>query len=106
MATAKPRAQIGHMDCLCCGEKIPVKQAETGTINVSCPWCDFTGYVKPHTDAHRHVSRRVTLLTPPALAPAPAEPKPAAAAPVARAAAKPAQPVQPEPTQRRGFFTP
>lgn len=104
MATAKPRAKIGHMACLCCGEKIPVKQADTGTLNLSCPECDFTGYVKPHTDAHRNVSRRVTLLAPPVLAPA--EPKPAAetkpAAPVARAA----KPAQHEPTQRRGIFTP
>jgi len=52
MATS-PKKQLGTMACLCCGHEIPVKAAETGTINAACPWCDFPAYAKVGTEAHR-----------------------------------------------------
>jgi hypothetical protein len=52
---------IGKMACLCCGESITVKQSETGTVSVSCPDCDFSGYGKTGTDSHRAIMARVTL---------------------------------------------
>jgi hypothetical protein len=72
----RPKAQIGTMECLCCGEKIPVRKAENGTLNFSCNWCEFPGYAKAGTDAHSHIMSRVNLLDVPAPAP---EPVPAAA---------------------------
>lgn len=76
------------MACLCCGHEIPVKQAENGTINAACPWCDFPAYAKAGTEAHRIISAKIKGK--PAQA---AEPKPAQA----QAAAKPAQAPAPEP---------
>lgn len=70
---------IGKMPCLCCGEAITVKQADTGTLSVSCPDCDFSGYAKTGTEAHRLTMKRITLKpgqptppAPPTAAPAPA----------------------------------
>lgn len=84
---------IGKMACLCCGETITVKQADTGTVSVSCPDCDFSGYGKFGTDAHRKIMARVTLkaegieVQP---TPAPAKPAPKPAAPAPRMADLPA----------------
>lgn len=52
---------IGRMACLCCGEQITVKQADTGTVNVTCPDCDFSGYGKAGTEAHQRIMDRVTF---------------------------------------------
>jgi hypothetical protein len=60
----RPKAQIGTMACLCCGKQIPVRRSENGTLNLSCSWCEFPGYVKAGTDAHDHVMRRVELIEP------------------------------------------
>lgn len=70
------KTKIGHLPCLCCGERIPVKQAENGTLNLSCTECDFTGYAKVGTHAHRTMLGKISRL-PESAAPAPA-PKPAA----------------------------
>ena len=79
--TTKPR--IGHTACPSCGEKMPVKQSPNGTLNLSCPECDYVAYAKTGTDAHRHAMKKITLLATPA-APASPAPKPAAkAAPAA-----------------------
>lgn len=86
---ATPKA-IGKMQCLCCGETITVKQADTGTISVSCPDCDFSGYAKAGTDAHRltlaKITRKPSADPAPTPAPAPVPPKtpPAKPAPAAR----------------------
>lgn len=88
MATT-PKTKIGHMACPSCGEKIPVKQSPNGTLNLSCPECDYVAYAKQGTDAHRHAMRKITLLAAPAAAPAPvpkAPPKAAPAAPTMAAA--------------------
>lgn len=79
MAT-KLKTTMGTMSCLCCGHDIPVKQSENGTINLSCTWCDFTGYVKAGTESHGIVTGKVKGK--PAQAPAPVdkpEPTPAPA---------------------------
>lgn len=88
---ATPKA-IGKMPCLCCGETITVKQADTGTVSVSCPDCDFSGYGKAGTDAHKRIMARVTLKASPEPAPTPASaaPAPAAKAPAPKAPPKPA----------------
>lgn len=57
----RPKSQIGTMACLCCGERIPVRRAENGTLNFSCSWCEFPGYAKAGTDAHGHIMSRVEL---------------------------------------------
>lgn len=49
----QPKTQVGTMACLCCGHEIPVKAAETGTLNAACSWCDFPAYAKVGTEAHR-----------------------------------------------------
>ena len=96
---ATPKA-IGKMPCMCCGEYITVKQADTGTVSVSCPDCDFSGYGKAGTDAHKIIMGKVTLKRPdtPAAIAAPAAPAPAARKPTAPASktapAAPAAPVR------------
>ena len=87
---------IGKMACICCGEQITVKQADTGTISVTCPDCDFTGYGKTGTDAHRILMARVTRKAMP-------EPEPAAPA-VKLATAKPAPAPAPAPVRRNTVF--
>jgi len=47
---------IGKMDCPLCSEEMPVKENELGTLNISCPWCGLTAYVKPGQQAHRIAS--------------------------------------------------
>jgi hypothetical protein len=83
----RPKAQIGTMPCVCCGEKIPVRRAENGTLNFTCSWCEFPGYAKAGTAAHGHVMRRVELLPviePETPAPAKPEPKEKPPAPATR----------------------
>jgi hypothetical protein len=52
---------IGTATCHCCGRDIPVKQSETGTLDMSCQWCDLPMYAKKGTEAHRRLLERVTL---------------------------------------------
>jgi len=47
------------MACMCCGHEIPVKQAENGTINAACQWCDFPAYAKQGTEAHRIITGKL-----------------------------------------------
>lgn len=44
------------MDCVVCGEVMPVRQNGRDTLNVSCPWCGFSAYAKGGTEAHRIVA--------------------------------------------------
>jgi hypothetical protein len=91
MKTRAKKQQIGTIACLCCGEKIPAKQNELGTIDVSCPWCEVPVYAKPGTDGHKRLMARVTRF---------AEPAPDATNPVH------APPVEVKPAARavRGVF--
>lgn len=79
------------MACMCCGRPIPVKQAENGTINAACAWCDFPAWAKAGTEAHRIILGKTTPAAGQAKpAPAPAKtaaPAPAAPAPAPRAPA-------------------
>ena len=61
------RTNAGTIGCLCCGETIPVKEKENGTLSVSCPWCDFSAYARPGTQAHGLISAKIKR------APAPVE---------------------------------
>ncbi|RQQ65553.1 hypothetical protein [Burkholderia stagnalis] len=77
---------IGTTQCVCCGRDIPAKESETGTLDVSCQWCELPTYAKKGTEAHRVLMARVKRhaepepdATNPVHAP-PAEPKPAARA--------------------------
>lgn len=84
MATDNSSRKVGAMDCVVCGEVMPVKQNGRDTLNVSCPWCGFSAYAKGGTEAHRIVAGWVRNDA------AEAEPvKPVAAA-------KPAEPAQEE----------
>lgn len=58
MAT-KPKTTIGTMACMCCGHEIPVKQADNGTLNAACAWCDFPAYAKAGTQAHRIITGKL-----------------------------------------------
>lgn len=85
MAT-EPSRTIGKIDCGVCGEELPVRQNGRDTLNISCPWCGTSAYVKGGTEAHRIVSGWV---------------RGTAAAEPARPAAQPA--VQPEKKKRAAF---
>lgn len=65
----RPKNQVGTMKCLCCGETVPVKETETGTLNFACTWCDFPAYAKAGTQANRLVRRAMTATPQPAPAP-------------------------------------
>lgn len=106
MATA-PKTTIGTMACMCCGREIPVKQAENGTLNVACGWCDFPAYAKKGTEAHALVMKR-TKRTPgePQAEPA-AQPKPPAPPTAAQAnAAAPKQTQAPVPPKKTASIWP
>lgn len=90
MATATPKTFVGKMDCLCCGHEIPVKQAENGTLNASCPWCDLPAYAKKGTGAHRLITAKLRDKPEAAQAPAATTPPAAPAAKAPTPANKPA----------------
>lgn len=73
----RPKTQIGTIPCLCCGQTVPVKEAENGTINLSCQWCDFPAYAKKGTEAHRRILANVKRPEPAAAEPVAANPVPA-----------------------------
>lgn len=50
------RTVSGSMQCICCKQDMPVKESESGTLSISCPWCDLSAYAKPGTEAHRVIS--------------------------------------------------
>jgi len=56
MATENSSRNIGSIDCVVCGETMPVKQNGRDTLNLSCPWCGFSAYAKGGTEAHGIVS--------------------------------------------------
>lgn len=92
---AKPRLLLlGTMACLCCSRQIPVKRnADTGTLNAACGWCDFPAWAKEGSEAARIIAARVR----PDADPAPAAPAPAPKPPAAPAAAKAADSSRPPP---------
>ena len=53
------KSVIGTARCVCCEREIPAKQSETGTLDLSCQWCDLPTYAKPGTEAHRILLARV-----------------------------------------------
>lgn len=56
---SKTYAVIGKHRCHVCGEEIPTRQSENGTLNLSCWLCGVTAHAKPGTDAHRSTLARV-----------------------------------------------
>lgn len=68
MAT-KPKKCIGTVACLVCGVENPARISETGTIDMGCGYCDFTGYAKVNTEAHDVLMASVKLKAPPPGAP-------------------------------------
>ena len=102
MAT-KPKNQVGTMECRCCHRHIPVREADTGTLNVSCQWCDFSAYAKHGTEAARIIRAQMTAREGDALplvktAPEP-QPTPTPAAPPVKTPAP-----TPAPAPRRILF--
>lgn len=96
MATT-PKTTIGTMACLCCGHEIPVKEAENGTLNAACAWCDFPAYARRGTGAHRIITQKLKQKE----APAPVPPAPVATKTVAKQPGE--TPPAPAPASR-GFF--
>lgn len=86
MKTRPKKTMIGTADCSCCGREIPVRQSETGTLDMSCHWCDLPLYAKKDTEAHTRLMARVRRLAAPD--PDPVDPvhvPPVEVKPVARA---------------------
>jgi hypothetical protein len=82
----RPKKEIiGTCKCLVCERDIPAKQSETGTLDVSCQWCEFPAYAKAGTEAHRRLMERVIRTAPAASDP---EPEPPPAPPQPKQAAK------------------
>lgn len=52
----EPNRMIGKIDCMVCGEEMPVRQNGRDTLNLSCPWCGHSSYAKGGTGAHEIVS--------------------------------------------------
>lgn len=52
----EPSRTIGKIDCMVCGEEMPVRQNGRDTLNLSCPWCGHSSYAKGGTGAHQIVS--------------------------------------------------
>ena len=67
---AKPKKFIGTFACLVCGVDVPVREAENGTLDVSCKYCDFPAYVKTGTEAHQIISASIKRKDEPAADPA------------------------------------
>lgn len=107
MATT-PKTQLGTIACLCCGETIPVKRAENGTLSFPCPWCDFPGYAKTTWGCYERIAAQVKRKPAPASEPAPAT-APKAAPPKAAPAPAPKAPTTttapaPAPRPRSSIF--
>ena len=95
MAT-KLKSTIGTIPCRMCRVVMPVKQSENGTLDLSCKFCDFSGYAKVGTEAHQIAIGEVTHR------PESAGHKPAA---VAKAVAEAVNtPVTPAPRKRNSIF--
>lgn len=89
MKTRPKKHIIGTANCQCCGREIPVKQSETGTLDMSCQWCELPLYAKAGTEAHKTLMARVTRKAEPepdATHPHQPAPPPADVKPAARAA--------------------
>ncbi|CAB3726123.1 hypothetical protein [Paraburkholderia rhynchosiae] len=59
MKTRPTKTIIGTAECSCCGREIPARESETGTLNLSCQWCDLPLYAKKGTEAHKLLMARV-----------------------------------------------
>jgi hypothetical protein len=59
MKTRPKKTIIGTAKCVCCERDIPAKQSETGTLDLSCQWCELPTYAKAGTEAHRVLMARV-----------------------------------------------
>ena len=79
MSTNNISRVVGKADCVVCGEELPVKQNGRDTLNISCPWCGVSAYVKGGTQAHGIVSGWVRKSGSETAAPAKEKPAPAPA---------------------------
>ena len=89
-------ARIGGHKCGCCGyEDATVSKTATGTLSLNCHRCEFSGFAKSGTKAHRLVNAGTTL-DPDYEDPADQVPKPADPAPADKVPpTKPAKPKVP-----------
>ena len=69
--------QIGTLSCFSCGEKVPVKQNERGTLSFPCPWCDFPGYAKAGSKAVELALKKMKAIETAPVLPDPVSPAPA-----------------------------
>jgi hypothetical protein len=55
-------ARIGFTQCGCCGNpEAAVSRTATGTLSITCHKCEFSGFAKNGTRAHRLVTAALTL---------------------------------------------
>lgn len=79
-------ARIGFTQCGCCGNpEASISRTGTGTLSVTCHRCEYSGFAKVGTKAHR-----LTMAAMTADDDAPADPAPQAKPPKAPKAAPPA----------------
>jgi hypothetical protein len=89
MKTRPKKTIIGTANCSVCEREIPARLSDTGTLNLSCQWCDNPCYAKQGTEAHRILMSRVKRKAEPepdATHPHQPEPVPVELKPAARAA--------------------
>lgn len=48
----------GAMQCIGCGERIPVREGDNGTIHAPCAWCGLPTYAKRGTRAARMLASK------------------------------------------------
>ena len=83
----------GAMNCIGCGERIPVREGDNGTIHAPCAWCGLPTYAKRGTRAARMLASKTEWEAGEGGEPAPVPAKPAAP-PAAAAPKKEAAPAR------------
>lgn len=91
------RTAEGKGRCAMCGELVTWRRNDSGTLSYFCQDCDFQGYAKAGTQAHRLAEEEIGKFKAAAAPEAAEAPKPA------KPAAKPATPPATQPAKPAGF---
>lgn len=57
---AEAKARLGKLPCPECGEIVPLRQNETGTLSIACHECDFSGFAKNGSECHKRWLGKLT----------------------------------------------
>lgn len=95
-------ARIGYTSCGCCGNpEASISRTATGTLSLTCHRCEFSGFAKVGTKAHRLTTAAMTPDEDETGAPAPVSDPPPAKTPKAP---KPPTPTPTPPRAARSVF--